>query len=193
MYECGCHYLILRRCMKSGSYSGSAVVVHRVACNVYGYDYIKWFISLIYDGGKCTLRNPMQSVFWSPVIKKDIVRKIPLGHVDNIPTKQFFTGISRNPQSYNICYDWLSVSGISKMMHCGRIMSMRYLSYLSDGAINWADIYIDKCITDIQGGLLCVWSTTHRQLTFGIRCFRCYQNICLSYPNWYCNISAIGI
>ena len=40
-----------------------------------------------------------------------------LEHVNNIPTMQFFTGISRNTQS-----------GISKIMHCGILINMPYQS-----------------------------------------------------------------
>ena len=39
-------------------------------------------------------------------------------YVNNIPTMQFSTGISRNTLSNYTCYHWLSVSGISKIMHC---------------------------------------------------------------------------
>ena len=46
-----------------------------------------------------------------------------MGHVNNIPTMQFFTGISRNTQNL-ICYHWLSVFGNSKIMHCGILINM---------------------------------------------------------------------
>ena len=48
----------------------------------------------------------------------------PKGHDNNIPTMQIFTGISRNIQSNHIhvvCCHWLSVSEISKIMHCGTL------------------------------------------------------------------------
>ena len=44
----------------------------------------------------------------------------------NIPTMQFFTGISRNIQSKSYCYHWLRVSGNSKIMHCGILIDMPY-------------------------------------------------------------------
>ena len=52
-----------------------------------------------------------------------------IGHVNNIPTMQSYTGISRNTQSksYNmLCYYRLSVFEISKIMHCGILINMQY-------------------------------------------------------------------
>ena len=52
-----------------------------------------------------------------------------IGHVNNIPTMQSYTGISRNTQlkSYNmLCYYRLSVFGISGIMHCGILINMHY-------------------------------------------------------------------
>ena len=45
--------------------------------------------------------------------------------VNNNPTMQFFTGISRNL----LCYHWLSFSGNSKSMHCGILMNMPYSEF----------------------------------------------------------------
>ena len=47
-----------------------------------------------------------------------------IAHVNNIPTMQFFTGISRNTQSK--CYHCPSVSGNSEIMHCGILYNMHY-------------------------------------------------------------------
>ena len=41
------------------------------------------------------------------------------GMLNNIPTMQVFTGISRYTQSKTICYHRLSVSGNSGIMHFG--------------------------------------------------------------------------
>ena len=46
----------------------------------------------------------------------------------NIPTMQFFIGISGDTQSKRICYHWLSVSGISETMYCGILITMTYCS-----------------------------------------------------------------
>ena len=50
-----------------------------------------------------------------------------IGHVNNIPTMQFLTGISSNTQSRRaICYYWLSVSANSKIMHWGILINTPY-------------------------------------------------------------------
>ena len=57
-----------------------------------------------------------------------------IGHVNNIPTMQFFIGIPRNTQSKSfICYNWLSVVGNSKTMHCGILINTLYFVYLLIG------------------------------------------------------------
>ena len=50
-----------------------------------------------------------------------------IGHVNNIPTMQVITWISRNPcQNHNMSYDWPSVSRISIVkMHCEILMPYR--------------------------------------------------------------------
>ena len=50
---------------------------------------------------------------------------IAKGHVNNIPTMQFLTGISRNTQS-KLCYRRLSVFRISNIMRCGIFITMPY-------------------------------------------------------------------
>ena len=47
-------------------------------------------------------------------------------YVNNIPTMQFFIGISRSIQLNIISYHWLSVSGNSVMMHYGVLINMPY-------------------------------------------------------------------
>ena len=50
-----------------------------------------------------------------------------MGYVNNIPTVQFFTGISRStPVLIISCYHLLTMSGISKVMHCGILINMPY-------------------------------------------------------------------
>ena len=44
--------------------------------------------------------------------------------IDNVPTMQFFTGISGN--THQICYHWLSLAGISKILRCGILINMPY-------------------------------------------------------------------
>ena len=51
-----------------------------------------------------------------------------IGHANNIPTIQFFIGISRNTLSKLYM---LSLAEISKIMHCGILINMPY--YLSKG------------------------------------------------------------
>ena len=43
---------------------------------------------------------------------------LPIGLVNEYPTKQFISGISRNTPSKSYMLS-LTVSGISKIMHCG--------------------------------------------------------------------------
>ena len=50
--------------------------------------------------------------------------------LNNIPIMQFRSGIPRNTQSKHICYHWLSVSGVSKIMHCGILINMPYWTRL---------------------------------------------------------------
>ena len=51
----------------------------------------------------------------------------PVGNVNNIPTMKFFTGISKNTHSQKLlCYHWLGVSGISRVMHCGILINVPY-------------------------------------------------------------------
>ena len=52
--------------------------------------------------------------------------KLQIGHVNSISTVQFFLGISRNTQSKSKGHYWLSVSGNSKIMHCGILIDTRY-------------------------------------------------------------------
>ena len=60
-------------------------------------------------------------------------------HVKDLPTMQFFTGVSWNTQSksYNAIVDW--VCGISKVMHCGILINMAYhlLSVLRSQIHGW--------------------------------------------------------
>ena len=57
-----------------------------------------------------------------------------IGQVNNFLTMQFFTEIYRNTQSKSICHHWLSVSWISKIMHCGILINTPYYhAQLSDG------------------------------------------------------------
>ena len=49
----------------------------------------------------------------------------PIGQVNNIPTLQFFTGISRNL----LCYHWLSLSGNPKIIHCVILINMPYSEF----------------------------------------------------------------
>ena len=46
------------------------------------------------------------------------ISNVWIGHVNNIPTMHYFTGISRNTQSL-ICNHWLRVYANSYIMHCG--------------------------------------------------------------------------
>ena len=60
-----------------------------------------------------------------------ILNTITVGPVSNIPTIQFFTLMSRNntlSKSF-ICYHWLSVSGISMIMHCRILTNMPYCKF----------------------------------------------------------------
>ena len=57
--------------------------------------------------GVCVWRRPMISV------------GVIIGHVNNIPIMQFFTGIPEILGQNHVWYQWLSVSGTSKLMHCG--------------------------------------------------------------------------
>ena len=62
--------------------------------------------------------------------KRDVHSAI-VGHVNNIPTMQFLTEISKNTQSkLYLCYHWLSVSGISKIMYCGILINMPFYNRL---------------------------------------------------------------
>ena len=49
-----------------------------------------------------------------------------IGHVSNIPTTQFSLEFWEILNQNLICYHWLSVSGISKIMHCGILINMPY-------------------------------------------------------------------
>ena len=64
----------------------------------------------------------------SHVIKEHRINtsSITIGHVNNIPTLQFFTGISRNTQWKSIRYHWFSTSGNSILMHCGILINTPY-------------------------------------------------------------------
>ena len=54
----------------------------------------------------------------------------PIGHVNNIPTIQFFTGISRNTKSKLYM---LSLNGISKIMYCRILINIPF--YYEEGKI----------------------------------------------------------
>ena len=61
----------------------------------------------------------------SPTTQTTIASSV-IGRVNNSPTMQFFTGISRNTQLSYICHHWLSVSRISKIMHWWTFINMPY-------------------------------------------------------------------
>ena len=50
----------------------------------------------------------------------------PIGHVDNFPRMQFLLEFSEILSHNHICYHWMSVYGISKIMHCGILINMPY-------------------------------------------------------------------
>ena len=50
---------------------------------------------------------------------------VAIGHVNNIPTMQFYNGISRNTRSKSYMLS-LTESGNSKIMHCGILINMPY-------------------------------------------------------------------
>ena len=56
---------------------------------------------------------------------------------NNIPTMQFFTGISRNTQSKSQCYHWLNVSGNSKMLRRGILINTPYWCELCFVPTGW--------------------------------------------------------
>ena len=85
----------------------------------------------------------------SHVIKEHRINtsSITIGHVNNIPTLQFFTGISRNTQSKLICYNWLNMSGSPEIMHWWIFINIPYCS------INTGQIHIHVRVSD--------WWTSH--------------------------------
>ena len=64
-----------------------------------------------------TFQNPIYAVLGMTYL----TQYLDIEHVNNIPTMQYFNGTSRNTQSKS-----LSVSGISKIMHCGILIHMPY-------------------------------------------------------------------
>ena len=73
---------------------------------------------------------PQTSMYLVESIHKNYQRRtLIIGHVNNVPTMQFFTGISRNTQSKPKCYHWVSVSGNLEIMHYGILINMLYYVY----------------------------------------------------------------
>ena len=91
-----------------------------------------------------TLAPPTTPYTSVPAVSKSISL---LGHVNHIPTMQFLTGISRNTQakSYKLCYHWLRVSGIYKIMHCGILISTP--DWTEQGIASGKKIMSWKCLT----------------------------------------------
>ena len=64
--------------------------------------------------------------YWSVMFLETIHSKFAfIGHVNNIPTMHFLEFPEILSQNH-ICYHWLSVSGIPKIMHCGILINMPY-------------------------------------------------------------------
>ena len=53
-----------------------------------------------------------------------------MGHVNKTPTMQFSLEFPEILSQNHICYHWLSVCGISKIMHCGILINMPWLKKL---------------------------------------------------------------
>ena len=47
-----------------------------------------------------------------------------IGHVHNVPTMQFFTGVPKILSQNLISYRWLNAFGDSKIMYCGTLINM---------------------------------------------------------------------
>ena len=55
--------------------------------------------------------------------------------VNNIPTMHFLLEFSEILSQNHICYHSLSVSGISKIMHCGILINMPYFNENGSGLV----------------------------------------------------------
>ena len=75
------------------------------------------------------------------------------GHVINIPTMQFFTGISGNTQlkSSNI-YHWLHVSGNFKILHYRILINMPYCKYNTNN--HKLPVCLQGCNSKIQNNMI---------------------------------------
>ena len=86
---------------------------------------------------------------------------VPIGHVNNIRTMQFLLEFPEILSQNLICPHWLSVSGNSEIMYCGKLINMPYYT----GTDSW-----QLCCCQMNGLLITYWFFVSK----------CYTRVCLS-------------